>query len=530
MCCDEIVPIQSYKSTVSIGNHYSTPLARMTHKNSYATIIKSSSIIGGASGVTILLGMVRVKFASVLIGTTGIGLMASLTTIQGLLGTVCGLGIGSSAVRGVAAAVGRQDDRAIGTAVLVLRRICWLTGLSGMAAMMLLSPLLSHLTFGSDAYAYEIAALGLVVLFSNIASGQMALIQGLRRINDIVRVNIIGAVFATVAAVGFYTWLGLRGIVPALVGVAAMQLTISWYFARRVPVPPVELSWRQTFREAGGMVRLGFVFMWTALMSVGVSYIAVMMITQKSGLQAVGLYSAAFSLSGVFANFVLSAMGTDYYPRLTGAANDKAAMVRMVNEQIEISVLLALPGLVATMTLAPWILQLFYTREFLGAVELLQWFIVGCLGRVISVPVGYVMLALGKGRWYLVTETCISLLHVALIALGLQLFGIEGVAVAFVVMYVAYIAVVLFVSRHLIEFRWSTDCTRLVVLSLPVLGIIFTAARMLTIWPATCLGLLLTIVASVLSLRGMIARVGSEHRIVSAIKRMPGGKLLLSVH
>ncbi len=205
--------------------------------------------------------MVWVKFASVLIGTTGIGLMASLTSIQGLVGTLFGLGIGSSAVREVAAAVGRQDDKAIGTAVRVLRRISWFTGLAGMAAMMLFSPLLSQLTFGSNAYIYDIAALGLVILFGNIASGQMALIQGMRRIGDIARVNIIGAIFATVAAIGFYTWLGLRGIVPALVSIAAMQLAISWYFARRVPVPPVVLGWRQTFSEAGGMVRLGLVFM-----------------------------------------------------------------------------------------------------------------------------------------------------------------------------------------------------------------------------------------------------------------------------
>ena len=91
--------------------------------------------MGGAAAVNLLLGMVRVKFASVLIGTTGVGLMASLTAIQGLVGTLFGLGIGSSAVREVAAAVGRNDDRAIGEAVLTLRRICWLTGLAGMASL-----------------------------------------------------------------------------------------------------------------------------------------------------------------------------------------------------------------------------------------------------------------------------------------------------------------------------------------------------------------------------------------------------------
>jgi PST family polysaccharide transporter len=64
-------------------------------------------------------------------------------------------------------------------------------------------------------------------------------------------------------------------------------------------------------------------------------------------------------------------MGADYYPRLTGVAHDHAAVNRLVNEQTEIGLLLAVPGLLATLALAPWIIRLFYTSEFLPAVELL---------------------------------------------------------------------------------------------------------------------------------------------------------------
>ena len=65
---------------------------------------------------------------------------------------------------------------------------------------------------------------------------------------------------------------------------------------------------------------------------------------------------------------------------------DHGAMRRMVNEQTEIGLLLALPGLFATVALAPWIIRVFYTAQFAGAAELLQWFVLGCLGRVISWP------------------------------------------------------------------------------------------------------------------------------------------------
>ena len=502
----------------------------MSTEKSYAQILKASSIMGGAAGINLLLGMVRVKFAAVLIGTTGVGLNASFTAIQGLIGTLAGLGIQSSGVREIAAAVGTGDQAAIGRTILTLRRICWLTGLLGMAAMMLLSPLLSQLTFGHRDYSLDIAALGVIILFGNLSGGQMALIQGTRRIGDMARANIYGAAAGTVAAIGFYATLGLRGIVPTLVAVSAIQLALSYHFARRVPVPKVALTWRQTFAEAGGMVKLGLVLMWNGLMGSAVAYLTVTLITQHEGTQAVGLYSAAFALSGMFVNFVLNAMGADYYPRLTGVASDRIAMNRLVNEQTEIGLLLALPGLLATLALAPWILQIFYTHEFLGAVELLQWFILGCLGRVISWPLGFVMLALGKGQWYLLTETSFNLVHVALVALGLHLYGIEGVAIAFVVMYGGYILAVYLVSRHLIGFKWSTACTRIGLLSLPALGAIFIAFRWLPVWPATWLGLTLTLVVSVLCLRGLAARVGTEHRIVRAIAKLPGGKLLLLAH
>ena len=51
---------------------------------SYRQILKSSSIIGGASVINILIGLVRTKIIAVLLGPTGIGLVSLYT---GLLST-----------------------------------------------------------------------------------------------------------------------------------------------------------------------------------------------------------------------------------------------------------------------------------------------------------------------------------------------------------------------------------------------------------------------------------------------------------
>jgi len=483
--------------------------------------------MGGAAGITMLLGMVRVKFAAVLIGATGVGLNASFTAIQTLIGTLAGLGLQSSAVRDIAAAVSKDDQQEIGRKVLTLRRICWLTGLIGMVTMMLLSPMISQITFGHQNYALDIAALGLIILFANLSGGQMALVQGMRRIGDIARVNVFAGILATIAAIGFYATLDLRGIVPALVTASAAQLALSWFFARQVPVPKVPLGIKQTFSEANDMVRLGLVMMFSSLMVSAVTYATVTLITKQEGTVAVGLYSAAFTLSGIFVNFVLGAMAADYYPRLAGVTTNKEKIGRLVNEQTEIAILLALPGLLFTLAFAPWLVEILYSREFINATPLLHWFILGCMGRVISWPLGFVMLALGKGRWYLLTEISFNLMHFAMIAVGLKYFGLEGVSAAFFLMYLGYIAAVYLVCRHLIGFAWSAEGKRIAIVALIALSAVFVVCRYLPIGTASLVGLGFTIAASIYSLRGLVTRVGTEHRFVQTFLKIPGASTLI---
>jgi PST family polysaccharide transporter len=226
----------------------------------------------------------------------------------------------------------------------------------------------------------------------------------------------------------------------------------------------------------------------TGLMGSTVAYVTIALITQYEGTQAVGLYSAAFALSGMFVNFVLGAMGADYYPRLTAAVSNKAAMNRMINEQTEIGLLLALPGLLATLALAPWILQIFYTREFLGAVELLQWFILGCMGRVISWPLGYIMIALGKSRWLIASESIMHATHVLLIFIGLQMFGLIGVAQAFAALYGLHIVVTLFISHKLTDFSWNNRTRRNIILTITASFLLFFTSTQLDKTSATIIG------------------------------------------
>jgi PST family polysaccharide transporter len=197
-------------------------------------------------------------------------------------------------------------------------------------------------------------------------------------------------------------------------------------------------------------------------------------------------------------------------------------MTRLVNEQTEVGLLLAVPGLLATLGLAPWLVQLFYNGEFRPAVGLLQWFVLGCLGRVISWPLGFVMLALNKSRLFFVVESLFNAVHQALIWMGLRMAGLGGVAMAFVGLYVFYSLVVYAICDQLICFRYSKSTLNIVGILLPVVVMGFVGARLLPIWPATALGLSTTAASSLFCMRALIHRIGSHHRLVRQVCKIPG--------
>ncbi len=482
--------------------------------------------MGGSAGIVMLLGMLRIKFTALIIGSNGVGLLAGFTAIQGFISTIAGIGLQSSAVREITTAISQGDDQSFGRIILSLRRICFLSGLLGMIIIMALSPWISSLTFNSEEYILDIAALGIVVLLANMTNAYQAILQGMRHISEMAKANIYGSIIATVSSIGFLYFLGIRGIIPSLIGISAINFTIIWFILRGLSLPQVRLTWMQTYREASTMIKLGLVYMWNGLMLSAVSYLTITLISREADFHAVGLYSAAFGLSGLFVNFVLGAMGADYYPRLISERNNKEALNRLANEQIEIALLLATPGLLATLSLGSWALEIFYSQEFLAATELLQWFVLGCLCRVISWPLGFIIMALGEKRWYLLTETIFNIIHLTLILLGLKLFGVEGVAIAFLLSSFLYIVSVYLVCNHLTGFNWSIPCRHLALRTILIFIITYLLCRNLKNWQATFFGIFITLTISIICLQEIINRVEIGNRFLTIIFKIPGIKLL----
>ncbi len=497
-------------------------------KNSYGQILRSSSIVGGAQAANYLIGLARVKLVAMLLGPTGVGLVGLYMSATGFVGTVSGLGVGSSAVREIVRAYGQGDPQEAARTVIILRRVCWATGFFGWMLAVVFREPISLAMSGSSEHAGAIAVLGATLLFSAVGGGQLALLQGLRRIGDLARANVTGATLGSVVTVAIYFALGSAGIVPALLAAALVTLACSLWYARRVPVLPLSVSFAETRSGARRLLGLGLAFMWGALLTAGRDMMTRSIIVRDFGVEAAGIYQAAWALSGIFANFVLSAMGTDFYPRLTAAIHDKSLAVRAVNEQTEIGILLALPGLLAALAFAPLAIKLLYTQQFLAAADLLPWMALGVFGRVISWPLGFVQLAAGASRWFAATETIFVGLQAVLTLWLIARCGIIGTAYAFAATYALYILAMLRVTGALICFSWSSEARKLVLASAVFVVAAFAARFLASDLASFIAGGALTLAGSLFSLRGLAARLGEGSRLLQWLLALPGGRYLLA--
>lgn len=490
--------------------------------SSYGHIVKSSSVVGGAKAIDYIIGLVRTKVVAVLLGPSGVGLVGVYVSTVGLVQTVAQLGINESGVREVAAAAGSNNPEQIAQTVKTLRRACWFTGVAGWLLTALFAWPLARWTFGSTEHAMALLVLGSVVLLEVVAGGQKALLQGMRRIGDLARLQIVAALATTLVAVALYAWLRDRGIIPVIILTSVVQLGFSWFFARRIKLEPVAQRWIETWANSRQLLTLGSAFMYGALLMAIVGLLTRVLIVRSDGLEAAGVFQAAWALSGLFGSFILSAMATDFYPRLTAVSENNAAIERLSNEQLEVGVLLSLPGILATIALAPWIIELFYSSKFTKGAELMPWFAVGVFCQVASWPLGMIPIAKAATGWMFFIRTHSGLVNLATVVFFLHFMGLVGVAVGFVVFQLLQSAVLLWSGRTLAHFRFTVSAKKLLIESFIVIAAAMAAWLTLPRMWVLALVLSAALLSGIVSMRRLLRRVPVGHPIASRLQKLLG--------
>lgn len=446
----------------------------------YRGILKSTFIMGASSIITTLLGVMRVKVVALILGPSGMGLTGIYMTITSMVSALSGMGIRESGVRQIAEAFGTGDGQRVSRIILSIRRAVLLLGIAGSLSLLVLSGRVSKFTFGDSLHTYDIALLSLATLFGAVSGGQTALIQGMRRVRDLAKVSMIGALTGTVCSIPIVYYFGRKGIASYLVVVAATGILTSWWFSRRITLVIVDLGWRESLSEAKPLLKLGSALMLGALLTPCTQYLLRTFIVKYEGLSAAGVYHASTILAVIYVHVILNSMITDFYPRLSARAQDNSFCRSLINDQIEVGLLLAVPGILAIMTYTPLVIAIFYSSEFIAAVDILRWQILGVMLQVVTWPMGFLLRAKAEGKLFFYTELFANVMNLGLSWLGLVYFGLVGIGMAYFAMNLSYLMLIYLVDRSKFQFSLAAVNVRLVAGFALATGIVFITPQCLS--------------------------------------------------
>jgi O-antigen/teichoic acid export membrane protein len=421
----------------------------------YRQIVKATSIFGGVQVFSIIISIVRSKFIAVLLGPLGMGISGLLTSTTGFVASLTEFGLGTSAVKNISTASTTHDYDRIYLVSSVLRRLVWITGLLGTLVTLVSAPLLSRITFGDERYTIAFVWISITLLFTQLTFGQMAILQGLRKLQYLAKANMAGSLVGLFVSVPIYFLWGIDGIVPAIIVSSILALAISSYFIAKLKIKKVPVNRTILRTEGGDMLKMGFLLSISGLMTIGASYVLRIFISQLGGIALVGLYSAGFSIVNTYVGMIFNAMGTDYYPRLAEIANDNVASRKAINQQAEVAILVLAPILVFFLVFIKVIIILLYSNKFVEINGMIHWAALGMFFKGASWPIGIVFLAKGATKTFFLSEFAANIYMLIFNLIMFRYFKLNGLGFSFMVGYFVLLIQVYLIAKTKYSFSFG---------------------------------------------------------------------------
>ena len=229
--------------------------------------------------------------------------------------TAAGLGIGKSGVRQIA--VAKQDEHVLGRVRQVLLLAHIIQGSLAMGSVWLFRFQISEWLFGNNTYVNEVGLIGIAILLTLLGTAHTAILQGMRRIDDLGRVTIYSALVGSIVGLAAIWFYGVIGVVWFVIAQPLAVVIIAFQYTSRLPqLKENILNVSAFWQEWKPMAKLGTAFMLGGLATTITLLLVRRSITQEIGLEAAGLFAAAWSISMIYVGLMLGAVSADYYPRL----------------------------------------------------------------------------------------------------------------------------------------------------------------------------------------------------------------------
>lgn len=464
----------------------------MTHGTPYRTLIGATSVMGGASVITIITAVVVSKGMAVLTGPYGVGLMGLYGTI--VAAACSAVSVGGGGIRFIAEAKAREDWATVSATTTALRWVSLLFAALVGTLLWCFRHQLANWAFNDPMQSGAIGWLAFATFLAVIAGSYVAQLTGMGRIWDLAKITVASSFISGATLLLLAHHYGDGAIVSGPLALQMSTLALAAYLVFRTRATALKTPARRALDHAWPIIKLGLALSAGVTLASTSQLLVRSAINHKLGPEAMGHFQAAWSISMTYIGFVLSAMAVDYFPRLSAIIADRDASRRLLNQQTTLAFVAACPIFLALFVLAPWVINLLYSAEFAPSVSVLRWQILGDVFKLAAWPLGFLLLAANRPRAYLLVEIAWNILYVALNWILLDRFGLEATGISFTISYVIYLLLVYSFARSQTRSIWNKP-NQIIVVAMPTAIVALFAINHIFPTAALPTGLLLLAIA-----------------------------------
>lgn len=304
--------------------------------------------------------------------------------------------------------------------------------------ILILQKQLSVHIFQTDDFQSVFVWFAAFLLFFNFNALFLAILNGKQEILKLVMANIAGSVFS----------LAITGVLAFKFGLYGALVALSIYQSTAFLVTLIlcyKADWFK-FKYLFGKIDTditrkfaGFALMaLTSALCVPLSQIAIRTyMTGEFGIEYAGYWEAMIRLSGAYLMLVTTTLSVYYLPRLA-----ELSAISHIKKEVYLGYKVIFPvaliGAIMVYLLRDWIIGLLFTDNFLPMRDLFLWQMIGDSLKIGSWILSYLMVSKAMTRLFIITEITSSAMLVGLTYIFTQIFGFEGVSMAYLVSYAVY--------------------------------------------------------------------------------------------
>ena len=447
-----------------------------------ALVLKALGVFGTAEGLAMFCGVVRTKLVALWIGATGVGLFGLFNSVVEMLGALTQTGIRNSAVRQIAS---QQVEAGKHTSIFVARRLGVILGIGIGVLCAVLSVVLSEISFGNSDYWWAFCWLGVSIAINSVTAIESGVLQGMHQLSAIAKASVSGSVLALRVSVPMLYFWRINGIVPVILAYSVCIFGSYWWHRYKEKISTSDSEHSEKVASRNDMLRFGIFLTASSFVVWCVNYLLMSYINHNGGETEMGYFQCGYTLIIKYMGVAFSAIEMEFFPRLSQAMGEGRHRTNVfVNHEIYVMLCVVASLGCVLAAFAPWVVELLYSADFMSAVPYVILAMLGCVWRCVSWCMGYMIVAKGDGRLYMILEIASGMMCLALSAGGYALMGLTGLGWAFAVWYLIYAASVYAIVHKRYGYRMPKATCQWVWICMAIVAVVVWLAMCVAMWSA----------------------------------------------